>query len=234
MIYQFKYIIMKKYVMSVAGYFIFLLMNSSDLYSQQDKNKLDFNVGADFYSSYVYRGTRFGQGPSVQPVLKLTYAGLTAGVWGAYDFSGYCETDPYISYNFPFGLALGLTDYHYPPLNAFDVSDSTGTHALEANTSFTKWGLSLSANYVFNEAGGAGSEGKDIYLQAGYNFGMFNILIGAGNGWYTSDTEFGLCNLAIGVTKSITVTEKFSIPVNGQVILNPDRKQLFLIVGFTF
>jgi hypothetical protein len=225
---------MKKCLLSTAGCLFILILNFSDLYSQQNQNKLDFNVGADFYTSYIFRGTRFGTGPSIQPSVKLTYSGLTAGVWGAFDFNGYCETDPYISYNFPFGLALGLTDYHYPPLNAFDISDSTGTHALELNTGFSRWGLSLSANYVFNEAGGAGSEGKDIYLQAGYNFGKFNILIGAGNGSHTADKEFGFCNLGIGIIKTIPVTEKFSIPVNGQVILNPDRKQLFLTVGFSF
>jgi hypothetical protein len=58
--------------------------------------------------------------------------------------------------------------------------------------------------------------------------------VGAGNGWHTSDGEFKLCNLGIGTTKTIIVSDNFSIPVTGQVILNPDREQLFLVIGFTF
>jgi len=194
--------------------------------------KAQFTAGVDLYSSYVWRGSKFA-GPSVQPSVKFTAGGLTAGVWGSYDFSGYKETDPYISYSSPIGLSVGVTDYYYEG-DITDFSDSTGSHALEVNLGYTIKGLSLAGNYIVNEAGGAASMGGDMYFQATYAFSSFSAFIGAGNGWHTSDSEFNVCNIGIQASKSIELTDKFSIPVTGQVIVNPDKKQLFMVVGLSF
>jgi hypothetical protein len=133
----------------------------------------------------------------------------------------------------PFGLSLGLTDYYYPGLMYFDCSDTTGSHAFEINAGFSAGGFSLTGNYILNKAGGAGSAGSDIYFEAGYDFSMFNIFIGAGDGWHTSDGEFGLCNIGIGTTREIKITDVFTIPVSGSVILNPEREQFYVVVGFS-
>lgn len=211
------------------------IINLTILVNAQDGEKgSNFNVGADLYSNYIWRGSKLGQGPSVQPVVKFMKSGLTFGVWGAFDASGYSEVDPYISYSLPVGLSVGLTDYYYPKLSIFETSDTSGSHALEINTGFAKGGLSLSANYILNQAGGAGSAGGDMYFQAAYAFATFNIFVGAGDGWHTSDGKFNLCNMGLGTGKVITLTDKFSIPVTGQVILNTEREQLFLVVGFSF
>ena len=194
--------------------------------------KAQFTAGVDLYSSYVWRGSKFA-GPSVQPSVKFTTGGLTAGVWGSYDFSGYKETDPYISYSLPIGLSIGVTDYYYEG-DITDFSDSTGSHALEVNLGYTIKGLSLAGNYIVNEAGGAASMGGDMYFQATYAFSSFIAFIGAGNGWHTSDSKFNVCNIGIQASKSIELTDKFSIPVTGQVIVNPDKKQLFMVVGLSF
>lgn len=175
--------------------------------------KAQFTAGVDLYSSYVWRGSKFA-GPSVQPSVKFTTGGLTAGVWGSYDFSGYKETDPYISYSLPIGLSIGVTDYYYEG-DITDFSDSTGSHALEVNLGYTIKGLSLAGNYIVNEAGGAASMGGDMYFQATYAFSSFSAFIGAGNGWHTSDSEFNVCNIGIQASKSIELTDKFSIPVTG-------------------
>jgi hypothetical protein len=211
--------------------FVVLIINTTIQLWAQETN---FNVGADLYSNYVWRGTKLGTGPSVQPSVNFEKGGLALGVWGAFDASGYSEVDPYISYSLPSGFSLGLTDYYYPGLAVFDVSEATGSHALEINAGFTKGGLSLNANYIVNEAGGAASAGGDMYFQAGYAFTNFNLFAGAGDGWHTSDGEFGLCNIGIGTGKVIKLTETFSIPVSGQVILNPEREQLYVVVGFSF
>ncbi len=194
--------------------------------------KAQFTAGVDLYSSYVWRGSKFA-GPSVQPSVKFTTGGLTAGVWGSYDFTGYKETDPYISYSLPIGLSVGVTDYYYEG-DITDFSDSTGSHALEVNLGYTIKGLSLSGNYIVNEAGGAASMGGDMYFQATYAFSSFSAFVGAGNGWHTSDSKFNVCNIGIQASKSIDLTEKFSIPVTGQIIVNPDKKQLFMVVGLSF
>jgi hypothetical protein len=225
---------MEKKKMFFTGMVAWFIISTLGVQAQEIQQKSKFTTGTDLYSNYIFRGTKFGKGPSVQPNLKYINGGFSAGVWGSFDASGYAEADPFISFSFPFGLSLGLTDYYYPGLEVFDVSKITGSQALEINAGFTKGGLNLSANYIINEAGGAASAGGDTYFQAGYAFTNFSLFAGGGNGWHTSDGNFNLCNVGFGTTKEIKLSETFSIPVTGQVILNPDREQLFLVVGFSF
>jgi|WetSurMetagenome_2_1015567.scaffolds.fasta_scaffold00016_36 hypothetical protein len=213
---------------------LMLLIIRVNLNAQEEQQDSKFKVGVDFYTNYIWRGTKLGTGSALQPSVKFEQGILTLGVWGSFDAHGYTETDPYISLNFPFGLNIGITDYYYPGLSLFDVTDSTGSHALEINAGFSKGGFSFSANYIVNEAGGAASAGGDKYFQAGYSFTNVSIFMGAGDGWHTSNGKFRLCNIGIGTSKTIVLSDKFSIPVTGQVIFNPDREQLFVVAGISF
>ena len=217
------------FIMIAASIFSATLLKAQDEKPQSSP----FSVGADFYSNYIWRGTKFGTGPAFQPSVSYATGGLTIGVWGSFDAAGYTEADAYVSYDFDFGLSLGVTDYYYPGLDYFNLSDSAGSQAFEINLGYSIKGLSLSGNYILNKAGGAASAGGDKYFQASYDFKNFNIFLGAGDGWHTSNGDFKVCNVGIGTSKTIDITDKFSVPVTGQVILNPDKKQLFLVVGFT-
>jgi hypothetical protein len=209
------------------------LFSSSGIFAQEatEEPSSKFSVGADFYSNYIWRGSKFGSGPAFQPSVKFTTGGLTLGVWGSFDASGYTEADPYISYTLPFGLSLGVTDYYYPSLGGSFFADSA--NAYEINVGYTKGGLSLSANYILNESPLPASQGGDMYFQVGYAFKTFNISVGAGDGWHTADTKFNVCHIAIGTSKEIKITDTFSIPVSGQVIVNPDKKQMYIVAGFS-
>ncbi len=216
----------------IIGIFIY-----TDLYAQEEQSE-PFTIGADFYSSFVWRGTRYGTGPAVQPSLEYAKGPFTAGAWGSFDFRGYQETDLYLSFALPAGFSLGITDYYFPDLKYFDYSRESGSHAFEINLELTKGGLNLSANYILNEAGGAESCGNDLYFEAGYSFKYCTLFMGAGNGWHTynsltGQSNFNICNLGLKVSKSIKITDSFGIPVTGQLIFNPDKEQLFVVVGFT-
>lgn len=216
---------------------VLLLISGITLYSQ-DEESSPFNAGADFYSSYIWRGSRFGTGPAIQPVLEFSSGIFTAGSWGSFDFSGYQEVDLYFNFSFSSGFSVGITDYYSPDLQYLDYSRESGSHAFELNLAFEGKNLSLEANYILNEAGGIGSAGNDLYLQAGFSFRHFSLFAGGGNGWLLNDPETNpdkvkLCNIGLEVTRSIKITETYEIPVLGQLIFNPDREQLFLVVGFT-
>jgi hypothetical protein len=205
----------------------------------RDEEKSKFSTGADFYSSYIWRGTKYGIGPAVQPNLKFSSACFTAGVWGSFDFHGYQETDLWFNFSLPAGISLGMADYYYPGLQYFDYSDTTGSHAFEINLSFAKGNFSLGANYILNEAGGAGSAGGDKYFEIKYSFESFSLFMGAGDGWHTTDNsdgsdKFTICNIGLGTSRTIRVTDSFSIPVTGQVVFNPDRERMYIMIGFTF
>jgi len=224
----------------IHSVFVFLsVLSGTNPLGAQTENSSHFNAAADIYTSYVWRGTKYGKGPAIQPKLEFKAGPFTAGAWGSFDFSDYQETDLYVSLSLPAGFSLGITDYYYPTLDYFDYSDTTGSHAFEVNAGFTAGSLSLSANYILNEAGNAGSAGDDKYFEARYSFDSFNIFIGAGDGWHTANNEdgsdrFAVCNIGLGTSKSISVTDNFSIPVTGQLVFNPDLKKMYVIAGFSF
>ena len=204
----------------------------------QEKSGPEITTGADFYSSYIWRGTQYGTGPSVQPSLKFTAGAFSAGAWGSFDFHGYQETDLWLSFSLPAGFSIGMTDYYFPAYEYFDYTDTAGSHAFEINVSFSKWGLTLAGNYILNKAGNAGSTGGDKYFEAKYSFKSVFVFMGAGDGWHSINTEtgkdrFAVCNIGLGVAREIKITDRFSIPVNGQLIFNPDTEKLFLVAGLT-
>jgi len=194
----------------------------------------DLNAGFDIYSMYIWRGSKIGQGPHFQPEMEFTTGGLAIGVWGSVDMNGYSEADPYVTYTFQSGLGFGITDYYYPGLPFRDVSGETGSHAFEISCNYAKGGLSISSNFILNEAGGAGSAGNDLYFEAAYSFTRFSIFTGAGNGWHTSDGGFNICNIGLGTERTIDLTENFSVTFAGQVIYNPDSDHLYLVAGISF
>lgn len=213
-------------------------------------------VGVDLYNRYVWRGTDFGGAPSIQPTLKYTNGGFSGGVWGAYATSPsstlggetYKETDIFVNYAFKFGLTLGATDFFMPTLatgeslDYFNYTDSTTSHVFEVNAAYAFKGFNFLASYCINEArlGGAGAQGGDTYVEAKYTLeNGINFFAGAGNGWYTynyteaKDNGFAFCNLGVGATKTIKITDSFSIPLNGSVILNPQKKDIHFVVGLS-
>jgi len=213
-----------------------LLTTSVNMNAQEDEQSSPFSVGGDLVSSYLWRGTKFGTGPAIQPYLSFAVGGFEIGGWGSYCFTSNeaAEADLYLSYGFDFGLSIGLTDYYFPGSNYFDYSTVSGAHAFEINLGYEIKGLSLSANWVMNEAGSAGSAGNDLYFEAGYGFKYFSLFAGAGDGWHTSNGNFNVCNIGISAEHEINISEKFALPVSGALIWNPQREEFHVVVGVSF
>ncbi len=217
---------MKKITLIV---FVLATILASNVQAQEESS---WSTGVDFVSSYVWRGTNFS-GPSLQPYVEYSSGIFSIGAWGSQGYDGFQEMDLYTSLSFDNGLSIGLTDYYYPGTEFFDTSTELGAHAIEINTGFETGALSLAANYILNEAGGAASAGGDMYYEVGLNIGNVNLFAGAGDGWHTPDGEFGLCNIGIGTSKEIKITDSFSLPFSGTAILNPETEQFMIVVGIS-
>jgi len=186
-----------------------------------------WSTGVDLYSSYVWRGAKFGSGPAMQPTVKYSKGGFSIGAWGSYCFSTNeaMEADLFASYGFSLGesssLTFTVTDYYFPTAAYFDGN----SHYFEPMVGLALGKLSLTAAYMTNA--------EDTYFEAGYTAGAVTLFAGAGNGQYTKDAAFNLCNVGIKSSKTIKVTDNFSIPVNGSVILNPSTEQFHIVVGIS-
>jgi len=213
-----------------------MIFSPMNINAQDQESSSPFDVGADLVSSYLWRGTKYGTGPAIQPYLSVAVGGFEIGGWGSYCFTSNeaAEADLYLSYGFDFGLSIGLTDYYFPGTEYFDYSTESGAHAFEINLGYEIKGFSLAANWIMNEAGSAGSAGNDLYFEAGYGFNYFSLFLGAGNGWHSSDGDFAFCNLGISAEKEIKITDTFSLPLSGALIWNADREQFHVVLGVSF
>lgn len=204
----------------------------------------EFSTGLDIYSSYIWRGTKFGSGPAFQPAVDFTTGGLSIGAWGSVNASAdeAMEMDLYLGYSFDFGLSVTLTDYYF----GGDWMDGD-SHFLEPMVSYSTGALNLTAAYMLYPGSPAidATDGEaavaatsfgdvaDLYFEAAYAFESFDITLGAGDGAYTVDGEFAVCNIGIGTSKEIKITDSFSLPVSGAVILNPSTGGFFITVGLS-
>ena len=238
---------MKAKLISVTMIVVLLfILSITSLNAQEEEKTSPFSVGADIVSSYVWRGSKQGTGPNIQPSLKFTSGGFTLGSWGSYSFhegGDLREMDLYTCYSFAFGLNLGITDYYYQGFPYFTYTGDTSSHAFEINLGYTLNNLSLSANYIVNDASKGGPANKagggDMYFEADYDFKDFSVFAGAGNGWHTANDAngndvFAFCNIGLKTSKELKFSETFSLPVSGAFSVNPDKEEVNLVVGISF
>lgn len=213
---------MKKTLTLVVG--LFLLMAFVPNVKAQE-----WSTGLDIYSSYVWRGTKFGSGPAFQPSVEFSAGGFAIGAWGSYNASTdeAAEADLYVGYEFGLGenasLGLTVTDYYFPGSDWFEGT----SHYIEPMVTLGLGSFSLTGAYMMNDGAG------DIYLEAGLSAGPVDLTLGGGDGAYTIDGDFNICNIGISTSKEVKITDSFSLPVSGAAILNPSSEQFHIVVGIS-
>jgi len=187
-----------------------------------------FSTGADIVSSYVWRGVpqEGTKGtPNIQPYVSFTTGGLTVGSWASSSFLGNVkEVDLYATYAFSSALALTVTDYNWGfahPKGYFFYGKGTD-HLFEASLAYSgpeKFPLGISVNTMFagSDTLSTGKAALSTYAELSYPITAFaKVFCGASlfksaNVYNTSG--FALTNIGIKVSKSIVITDKFSLPV---------------------
>jgi uncharacterized protein (TIGR02001 family) len=212
----------KNYLITTSFLLVFLF--SSNIQAQE------WTTGVDIYSSYIWRGAKFGSGPAFQPSVEYSVGGFAIGAWGSFNASENeaAEADLYASYGIDLGesssLTLTFTDYYFPETSWLEGE----SHFFEPMLSFGIGRFTLTGAYMMNDGEG------DTYVEAGYQAGSVDLFLGGGDGAYTVDGEFNLCNIGIGTSKELKITDSFSLPVAGAVILNPSSEQFYITAGISF
>jgi len=186
---------------------------------------------------------------------------LTLGAWGAFCLAGTAneEIDIYVNYSFKNSVNIIVTDYFFPGLNSgikenyFEYrADSTG-HVLEGAISFTgtekiPFTALFAINFYGNDARKSnGDLFMSKYAEIGYKSNIkgtdFNVFIGAaldnpdeknGEVGYYLNEKIGITNLGVKLSKSLEVSDKFSIPVQCSLITNQDLNRIFMAFGLSF
>jgi len=237
---------MKDSLKTISKGLLGMVFLSTTVIAAAQESKGSFNVGADVVSSYVWRGVAQGSNePNIQPSVSYTNGGLTIGVWGSGNLSGSIkEADLYATYAVSSLFSVTLTDYNWtftPGTSYFKYSNGTD-HQFEGTISYAGVAccpLSASINTIFYGADKKASDGKQAYstyVELGYPIAS-NAKVFAGASLSESSiyatSGFGVTNVGLKVSKSIEISDKFSLPVYGIAGVNPKAESAFLVVGVT-
>lgn len=204
------------------------------------------DLGADVVNRYVWRGLDFGDAAAVQPGLSFSSGGFTVGAWGSFEVSptsgsAVNENDLYASYAFETSagtFSVSVTDFYFSTgaNNFFDYDGDTGGHVIEPGISYSG-PVSLSASV---NAHGADSE---IWLEAGVPFSVnevdLSVALGGspndGSGYYgtDADTDAAITKVSLSASKSIEITDSFSLPISASYYVNPYLARSYFIFGIS-
>lgn len=216
--------------------------------SASAQEKVEATVGADVVSTYIWRGTKCGEG-ALQPSASISYAGLSLGAWGSYgivDAGDSKEFDLTLSYTLG-GFTIGLTDYYIAGDDEkyFMYEAHKTSHTFEVNVGYD-FGL-LSVNWYTNIAGadGVNEDGDRAYssyfeLAAPFKLGGLDWGFALGGVPYSTDfygedcSGFAITNLTLSVSKDIDITPSFKLPLFAALTANPASEKVWLTAGLSF
>lgn len=213
----------------------------------QAQNEVETTVETDVVSNYVWRGLEMGQ-VSLQPTLGVSYKGWSLSAWGSVGLTNSDdnrEIDLTLSYTTG-GLNIGITDYWMTegldPENRYLRYNARSTnHVFEANIGYDFGPLSL--QWYTNFAGNDGLTCCDhraysSYVEANVPFKLggcdWQATLGAVP-FYTTYYEadgFIINNISLRADRDIKITDSFSIPVFGQIAVNPSSEHAYFVFGF--
>jgi hypothetical protein len=222
----------------------------------REKSKPEFTVGADLVSSYVWRGV-YQSGASLQPSLGFEYCGLSIGAWGSttFDAGGFKELDLAIGYSAA-GFSVGVTDYFWAGEGAKFFGDYLDSHLFEASVGYDfgelldfplwlSWNIFVAGNLDKVD----GKRKFSTYAELGYAFSVGSVDMTASVGvspwdspaWLVAPNQTGtfkkgfqVSSVALGASKSIKVSEGYSIGVFANLVASPARDNAHLVVGVSF
>ncbi|HNV95938.1 MAG TPA: hypothetical protein PKG63_05650 [Bacteroidales bacterium] len=241
---------------------LIVLSSSFSVFSQEDSGKCDvnLNIGSDIMSRYVWRGTDYGNSPSIQPTLSVTVKNFEIGYWGAIATNSfYKEIDLYAKYTVK-NFSLILTDYYIPYANGIDASpdnryfifdDKKTAHTIETalqfkgNENFPLWLLAGAFVYGNDKRWGydAAKDTTDktyysTYVELGYSFKVkdnnADVFLGFTPQAGAYGNTMGVINMGVTGYRKIKISNDFELPVKGSLIFNPQSQNVYLLFGFTF
>ena len=212
------------------------------------QEELETTISGDIVSNYIWRGQDLGD-VSLQPNLGLAYKGMSLTAWGNVGLTDPTDTkelDLTLGYTIG-GLNISVTDYWFnvgldPDCRYFKYDTHGTNHLFEANIGYDFGFASLQCFTNFAGNDGINKDGDRAYssyieTKVPFRLATLDWTATAGAVPYATTTYgtrgFAVTNLTLRATKTIKVTNTFSIPVFGQLTGNPCSQKAYLVLGFT-
>lgn len=222
-------------------------------FTAKAQDKVEASVGADLVSGYIWRGQDLG-GVSIQPGITLSYKGFSLGAWGSVglESTDTKELDLTLGYSTG-GFSVSITDYWFSGGKGYFTYDSHITaHVFEAQIGYD-FGF-LAVNWYTNFAGddykkynGDRAYSSYISIAAPFTLGGLDWTAEIGatpweTTFYNKSTKldcpgsngFEICDISLGASKEIKITDSFSLPLFAKATWNPRTEGAFFVVGLSF
>jgi hypothetical protein len=224
---------------------------STHIIAQEEEGKKteqNFSLSADLVSNYVWRGLALSEAPNIQPNFAFTSNNgkFSTGAFGSYSFGDYySEVDLFLSYEIG-SFSVQLWDYfvmnQVENNRFFHLDDESTGHALEGVLTYSgpeSFPIMLTAGTYFYGADkdSVGENYYSTYFEAAYPFtwkaNNLTLFIGLTpwEGLYASD--FAVNNIGISNSREIKINDRFSIPIKGSLIFNPNLENVYFVIGIT-
>lgn len=212
------------------------------------QDKVEASVGADLVSGYIWRGQNLGN-VSIQPSLSIAYKGLSLTAWGSVgiDSDDDKEIDLTLAYETG-GFSISVTDYWVAPAGEetkfFHFGAHSTAHVFEAQIGYDFGPLAVNWYTNFAGADGVNKDGDRAYssyvtLAAPFNLGglEWTAEVGAtpwATDYYADANGFAVCDVSVGASKEIRITDSFSLPAFAKATWNPATEGAYVTFGLSF
>lgn len=223
------------------------------------QDKMEAEAGADLVSGYIWRGQDLGN-VSIQPSLCVSYKGFSLSAWGSagIEKEDVKELDLTLGYSTG-GFSISVIDYwsNGGP-GYFHYGSHCTNHVFEAQVGYDFGPLALNWYTNFAGADGVNKDGDraySSYISATVPFKLAGMewTVEAGAVPWSTDfynyTEnpndpdqpscngsngFTVCDISLGVSKEIKITESFSVPAFAKITVNPRTEGAYFVFGLSF
>lgn len=210
--------------------------------------EVETTVGADVVSRYIWRGCDLGEA-AIQPSLGVSAAGFELSLWGSTGIVRFADTkefDVTLSYSVA-GLSAGVCDYWFstgpePYGRYFKYGEKATNHVFEAflGYDFGFASITWNTNFAGNDYKENGDFAFSSYCELAAPFSAGGADWTAAIGFVPFESPlygtegFAVTNISLTATKSLGITDKFSLPVSAGLTLNPCSEMAYFVFGISF
>ena len=220
-------------------------------FTAKAQDKVEASVGADLVSGYIWRGQDLG-GISIQPSASISYKGFSLGAWGSagFDNSDTKEFDLTLGY-LTGGFSVSVTDYWFNKTTdgvkakyfQYSTHNETNSHVFEAQIGYDFGPAAINWYTNFAGADGVNKDGDRAYssyisVTAPFKLGGVDWTAEIGATPWATDfygaNGFAVCDVSLGASKDIKITDSFSLPLFAKATWNPRSEGAYFVVGLSF
>lgn len=208
------------------------------------QDKVEASVGIDLVSGYIWRGQDLG-GVSLQPSASIAYKGFSLEAWGSVGIESKDDKELDLTLGYSTGgFSVSITDYWFNSgPGYFHYGARNTAHLWEGQIGYDFGPLAVNWYTNFAGADGWNKKGDRAYssyisLAAPFKLGGLDWTAEVGaTPWATdfySANGFAVCDVSLGVSKEIKITDSFSLPLFAKATWNPRTEGAYFVAGISF